>query len=414
MEWLILIFLVPLILVPIVLLCGFAGCGFPDVTFAPDAPTTPTTPTTPTDPANFTKATANGTDKIDLAWQHNSPTVLFTVARTAPTPKVILQSKPDLAVTDSGLDEGTDFFYTLTAKDGAAPPSTPPTEASATTKPNAPTNLIALPEDLSHIVLTWNHVRTKSTKNITFKITDTLKTPPVGTTEISTSATKDPTDPTRYTYSHTVDQGSEHEYRVAAVVDGFDNSKASKVMSDPSDPASAIASWRTVYNHPLTLDEVGTFGGFTIVQRIDAAHLTGVGSQSKVRVTLHGSTVATGANLVINKVTISQAVVAPEWNSAAPITQLRFGGAFAVTIPKNTTKLSDQTNYTLVAGKDIIIAFDITSGPLGKLAPFTGPSMYSKPNVTEAMVLIPSLPNRTAGYTKRINSVYIVEKIEVL
>jgi len=405
MDWFVLIFLVPLILVPIVLLCGFSGCG----ELLPPDPDTPTTPKK-TDPANFTKATANGTDKIDLAWQHTSPTALFTVARTAPTPKVLLQSKPDLVVTDSGLDEGTDFFYTLTAQDGADDPSKA-SEASATTKPNAPTNLVALPEDVNHIVLTWNHVRTKSTKNITFKITDTPKTPPGSTTEIPTSATIDPTDPTRYTYSHTVVAGSEHEYRVTAVVDGFDNSKLSQVMSNPSDPASAIASWRTVYNHPLTLDDGGIFAGFTIVQRIDAAHITGVGSQSKVRVTLHGSTVATGANLVINKVTISQAAVAPEqeWNSIAPITQLRFGGASAVTIPKNTTKVSDKTNYTLVVGKDLIIAFEITAGPLGKLAPFTGPHMYSK-NVTEAGTL-----TRAANYDKtRSNSVYIVEKIEVL
>ena len=407
MDWFVLIFLVPLILVPIVLLCGFSGCG----ELLPPDPDTPTTPKK-TDPANFTKATANGTDKIDLAWQHTSPIALFTVARTAPTPKVLLQSKPDFAVTDSGLDEGTDFFYTLTAQDGADDPSKA-SEASATTKPNAPTNLVALPEDVNHIVLTWNHVRTKSTKNITFKITDTPKTPPGSTTETSTSATKDPTDPTRFSFSHTVDAGSEHEYRVTAVVDGFDNSKVSQVMSNPSDPASAIASWRSVYNHPLTTNDTALVGDFTIVQRIDAAHVTGVGSQSKVRVTLRGSTTA---KLVIDKVTISQAAIAPEqpWNSTAPITQLRFGGASAVTILANSPpRVSDKTNYTLVASKDLIIAFDITAAvALGKLAPFAGPNMYSKLNVTEAMVIIP--PNRTAGYTAHNNSVYIVEKIEVL
>jgi hypothetical protein len=411
MEWLILIFVVPLILVPIVLLCGFAGCSSFGTSEDSVPPTsTPATPTKTTAPTNFT-ATAKGTDKIDLEWQHASPTAKFTVRRTAPDPIVLAPATPADSLLDSGLNDGTDIYYDLTAKDGIADPSDP-IGAQATTKPNAPTNLVALPEDPTHIVLTWNHV-TKSTKNISFKISDTLKTGLGGTTEIAPAGTKDPTDPTLYTYSHTVDMGSEHEYRVTAVVDGFDNGVAQKVMSDPSDPASALALWRTVYNNPLTLNE-GGFAGSTIVQRIDAAHLMGVGSQSKVRITLRGSLAAAAADLIINKVTISQAAVAPEqlWNSIAPITQLRFGNKFDVTIPATTTKLSDKADYILVAGKDLIIAFDITSGPLGKLAPFAGPNMYSKPNVTEAVVTIP--PNRTAGYTAHNNSVYIVEKIEVL
>ncbi len=408
MEWFLLIFLVPLILVPIVLLCGFAGCssfGTSNDPVDPTATATPT-PTKTTAPTTFT-ATAKGTDEIALEWQHTSPTAKFTVRRTAPDPKVLATDTPDHSLSDAGLNDGTDIYYDLTAKDGIDDPSDS-IGAKATTKPNAPTNLVALPEDVTHIVLTWNHV-TKSPKNITFKISDTLKTAPGGTTEISPTVTKAPTDP-NYTYSHTVDVGSEHEYRVTAVVDGFDNGKASEVKSDPSDPATAIASWRTVYNNPLTLSE-GGFAGFTIVQRIDATHILGVGSQSKVRVTLRGSTTA---NLVINKVTISEAAAAGQaWNSTAPIMELHFAGASAVTIPANTARLSDKTNYTLVAGKDQIIAFDITSGPLGKLAPFAGPSMYSKgPNVTEAVVSIP--PNRTAGYTAHNNSVYIVEKIEVL
>ena len=413
MEWFILIFLVPLILVPIVLLCGFAGCSSFSASDDPPPTSTPPTPapSKTTSPTNFT-ARAKGTDEIALEWQHTSPTAKFTVRRTAPDPIVLATATPAHSVSDPGLNDGTDIYYDLTAKDGINDPSDS-IPAQATTKPNAPTNLVALPEDLTHIVLTWNHV-TKSPKKVTFKISDTLKTtPPSPPTEISPAVTKDSIDPTLYTYSHTVDMGSEHEYQVTAFVDGFDNSVPQQVMSDPSDPASAIASWRTVYDHPLTLNE-GGFAGSTIVQRIDAAHLIGVGTQSKVRVTLRGSLAAAAADLVINKVTISQAAVAPEqlWNSIAPITQLRFGNKFDVTIPANTQKLSDKTDYTLVAGKDLIIAFDITSGPLGKLVPFAGPNMYSKPNVAEAIVTIP--PNRTAGYTAHNNSVYIVEKIEVL
>jgi hypothetical protein len=207
------------------------------------------------------------------------------------------------------------------------------------------------------------------------------------------------------------------EYRVIAIVDGFDNSVPKEVRSNPSVPVSAITSipitpWRTVYDRGLATNE-GGWEGSTIVQRIDAAHLIGVGSPSKVRVTLRGS-IATGEKLVINKVTISQAAAAGQaWNPAADLTPLLFGGASAVTIPATAAPtLSDETNYTLVAGKDLIIAFDISpaagSGSARVLG-LTNCTMYSKKNVTEA-----GTSPRTAGYTTHINSVYIVRKIEVL
>jgi hypothetical protein len=119
---------------------------------------------------------------------------------------------------------------------------------------------------------------------------------------------------------------------------------------------------------------------------------------------------STAANLIINKVTISQAAAAGQlWNSAADLIEVRFGGASGVTIPANTSKISDETNYNLVLGKDLIVAFDInaTNGA-ARRAVLAGPVMYSKKNTAEA-----SLQNRTGNYTPHANSVYIVEKIEV-
>jgi len=397
MDWLILIFLVPIVLIPIVLLCGFAGCGL-DVVGQAAPPLLP--------PSNLS-GVADGTSKIMLNWAYNTVGAKFIVERAPPggsfaplDSNVAATNFPDLTVT-----EGSTFLYQVRAfMPGAGGSATAPSNiATVTTIPATPTNLVPTLIGTSQVQLSWTNASATATK---FSL-EHRSSPGSGWSEIYKGTAK--TSP-----STPLTPGGGDEYRVIAIVDGFDNSVPKEVRSNPSVPVSAITSipitpWRTVYNHPLTLSE-GGFAGFTIVQRIDAAHLTGVGSPSKVRVTLRGST---AANLVINKVTISQAAAAGQaWNSAAPITQLRFGGASVVTIPANTARLSDETNYTMVAGKDLIIAFDITSGPLGKLAPFTGPNMYSKPNVTEAMVLIP--PNRTAGYTIHSNSVYIVEKIEVL
>jgi hypothetical protein len=182
-----------------------------------------------------------------------------------------------------------------------------------------------------------------------------------------------------------------------------------------SEPASATATtgggWRTAYDHPLTTNDT-VVARSTIVQRIDAASLIDAGSQ--VRVTLRGST---EGGLKISKVMISQAAAAGQaWDSAADATELRFGGVSGVELPASTpplSKLSDETNYTLVADEDLIIAFDIgpDDGSTGKVqfpGPI-GPNMYSKESVTEAGV-----SNRTGDYQTTINSAYIVEKIEVL
>jgi hypothetical protein len=395
MDWLILIFLVPLALIPIVLLCGFAGCGLDVVGSAVPL----------LSPSNLS-GVADGTNKIILNWINNTAGANFIVERAPPGGSFapINSNVPGTTFPDSTVTEGRTFLYQVRAfmSGGGGAPTAPSNIATVTTLPATPTNLVPTLIGASQVQLSWTNASATATK---FSL-EHRSSPGSPWSEINKgTANTSPASP--------LTPGGGDEYRVIAIVDGFDNSVPKEVRSNPSVPVSAITSipitpWRTVYDHGFTTDE-GGWEGFTIVQRIDAAHLTGVGSPSKVRVTLRGST---AANLVINKVTISQAAAAGQaWNSAADLTELRFGGASGVTIPATTAAtLSDETNYTLVAGKDLIIAFDISpaAGSSRKLG-LTNCTMYSKKNVTEAGTSI-----RTAGYTTHINSVYIVRKIEVL
>ena len=67
MEWLILILLVPLVLLPVIALSGFAGC---DRVFGLRR-----VPPAPPDPPSDLRATATGTDRIELSWTDNSTSI---------------------------------------------------------------------------------------------------------------------------------------------------------------------------------------------------------------------------------------------------------------------------------------------------------------------------------------------------
>jgi hypothetical protein len=164
------------------------------------------------------------------------------------------------------------------------------------------------------------------------------------------------------------------------------------------------------YNVPLTTDDPG-LAGRTIVQRIDAGHITSAGA--KVRLTLRGST---AGNLVINKVTISQPATAGHaWDSAAVPIEVHFNnGQSGVTIPANATQanaaVSDVTNYNLVLGQDLFIAFDIsTTNGSARRATMPGPTQYFKANTAEAAVQI-----RSPTYQTFAGTVFIIDKIEVV
>jgi hypothetical protein len=264
-------------------------------------------------------------------------------------------------------------------------------------QPAAPSNLVATPVSSSEIDLTWTD--NAATSTTAFRIARKENgAPPVD----PTSAANPPPAPGGMQQQwkdfedSSLKPGTPYEYQVfAKVVD-------QESVGSNTAPATTFAE---AYNVPLTTDDPG-LEGRTIVQRIDAGHITSAGA--KVRLTLRGSTVG---NLVINKVTISQPATAGHaWDSAADLIEVRFGGASGVTIPANTEKRSDITNYTLVLGKDLLVAFDIsTTDGSARRATMPGPTQYFKPNTAEAAV-----QTRSANYQTFAGRVSIVEKIEVV
>ena len=300
MDWLILIFVVPLVLIPLVFLTGFAGCEF-----------------------------------------HHG--------------------------TVSGNGNGA--------------------------QPAAPSDLVATPVSSSEIDLTWTDNATNTTA---FRIDRSEN----GATPVPIPASVSPG--MQQAFADTgLNAATSYEYQVfAKVVDQ---------ESDGSDKKTA-ATFPEAYNVPLTTDDPG-LEGRTIVQRIDAGHITSAGA--KVRLTLRGST---AGNLVINKVTISQPATAGHaWDSAAVPIEVHFNnGQSGVTIPANATQanaaVSDVTNYNLVLGQDLFIAFDIsTTDGSARRATMPGPTQYFKANTAEAAVQI-----RSPNYQTFAGRVSIIDKIEVV
>jgi hypothetical protein len=131
---------------------------------------------------------------------------------------------------------------------------------------------------------------------------------------------------------------------------------------------------------------------------------------------LRGSTVA---NLVINKVTISQAAtVGQPWDSAGVIKEVLFNnGQSGVTILANATKanpaVSDVTDlvFNLAPGQDLLIAFDIsTTDGSARRATMPGPTQYRNLGPPEAAKPPPRSPN----YSTFAGRVSIIDKIEVV
>jgi hypothetical protein len=201
--------------------------------------------------------------------------------------------------------------------------------------------------------------------------------------------------------------GKPYEYQVFASVAAQE--------SDGSDKKTAT-TFAEAYNVPLTTPDPG-LEGRTIVQRIDGGHITSAsGAGGKVRLTLRGSTVA---NLVINKVTISQpATIGQAWDSAGVIKEVLFNnGQSGVTILANATKanpaVSDVTSHDFVLGpgQDLLIALDIsTTDGSARRATMPGPTQYQKLGPPEAAKPPPRSPN----YQTFAGRVSIIDKIEVV
>jgi hypothetical protein len=114
---------------------------------------------------------------------------------------------------------------------------------------------------------------------------------------------------------------------------------------------------------------------------------------------------------VIDKVSISPAVSIGElWDSIEEPADVPATGPAGVTLSANTATTLDPVDYILTPTKDLIIAFDINSAGGGaRKADLPGFSFFFRANTDEA-----AKRNRSSGYQTMANTVFLVEKIEVL
>ncbi|RBP45378.1 hypothetical protein DES53_103376 [Roseimicrobium gellanilyticum] len=390
MEWLLLALLAPLVLVPVVLMCGFAGCG----SFgAGEAPTTP--------PPTSLIAERTGDRKITLRWTHPEATAKFRISRgessgsVAPVPA--LQDIAGTQADDIDLPEGTTFFYQLIATDvtgtvlSAAFTSA---EASATTRPAAPSDLVATP-GLNSSNLTWKNNSNKATRftleraGANFEITQSGGAPPAHQDTTTTP-------------------GTTYEYRLRAFVDGVNKGVPERVVSVPDVKVTVTTlSFKPVFPPPtgmpvpLTTDQAAP--GFCFVQRIGTDRLANSGTQ--VRVTIRGA--VTGP-LILSAITISHAVPSGEaWDSAAPLVLLGTN----VTVPAGVSVTLPPAAFALDKTKPLLIAFDVSS-TMGQGNVRYGPlvdaqtKMYVKAATQQAQTA-----NRASDFQPS-NNFYLIEKIE--
>lgn len=398
MDWLILIFLVPAIIVPIVLLWGFAGCKSFD-TADPDKTAAPTN----------LKATAKGTSLISLQWDDNAGgTAKFKVTRVeegspAPPPKPY-DNLPDKTFDDmADLKEGTTYFYTVQATLPGASISNPSNQSAATAFPATPSNVTATPQEVNRIDLSWTN---NSNKADQFIIVDTL---------ISAGSVPDTKVPkgASQPFPVLVPEGSAHEFQVLAFVKGFqENTSQPEVKSLPSVPP--VPAKPLAFKAMLTTDQPNRQGR-CLVQRIPKGLLKNTGSQ--IKITVRGSGVA---SLTIDRIYISQPAAAGNpWDSlpSGPprgLTKVvsKGLGEPAVLLPAGSRRTFGPLNYDLDQANDVLIAFDISTdmgqGNLISVA-LLGATAYLRANTQQAAV-----DDRGPGYTDDPNTLYLVEKIEVV
>lgn len=381
MDWLILILGVPAILIPLVLLFGFAGCG-PNAAFctndsdcpvgtvcAPDGSCVPAggdqNNPPPSAPDNLA-ATALDDHRVSLTWTNNDLVATdFEIERTPEdggvdeVELIPAPNSPTGATDRLRLLAGVTYIYRVRALLEGAPPSEFSDPSSATVFPAAPVNLVATPVDIDKIVLTWDNASAIATDYFVQH-----RVPQGAFADIPNSrggAT---------TFTHQGDpslvEGTPHEYRVFAVLDGVENDLPQPgLTSAASATASATTlAFRAAFTAPpatLTNDQTGA-EGFTVVVRLSTTLLVAGGNQ--VRMLLRGST--TGS-LTFDRITISQtadsqpgATGTDPYDAAPDIIDVVPSAAFpsGVTIPPNTAVTVGPVSYTLDPLKDLLLAFD--------------------------------------------------------
>jgi hypothetical protein len=411
MDWLILILGLPAILIPLVLLFGFAGC-VPAAVCTDDRDCPPGTrcaadgSCVPVGDANLPPAApqnlaaiALSDHSVSLTWTNAEPAAdgfRFERTQEAGDPEEItprLNPSSTGATDESGLQEGVTYIYRVRALLGEEASN----ESFATVFPAAPVNLVATPAGIDQIDLSWNNASTIATD---FSVERRGST---GFAEIARVAGT--------TFSDAgLGEGVQHDYRVFAVIDGFEDSQRQPVIKSAAASASArTLAFTAAFTAPpglLSTDQAGD-EGFCLVQRLNSALLTASGTQ--VRMVLRGST---AGDLRLDRVTISQPAVATTaadpYDSGTDLTDVAAG----VQIAANTAVTVGPVAYALDRTKDLIIAFDISNAQNEgnvRFGALTGADAFARPATAEAGV-----QDRTTGYPDiGADTLFLIEKIDV-
>jgi hypothetical protein len=423
MEWLVLVLVMPLIIVVVVLLYGFVGCGLDEAGSGPSEKEAA--------PSNL-KATALGTDTIELEWQDNAggAATSFKVERLFPGGSPANPNPVSSPVDDTQLPDGTDHTYQVTAVlFGGNYDSDPSNDATATTHPNPPSNLKLTPQDVDQIDLEWDHV-TKSNKRIDFLVEHRPTAGGVWNSVVTFTKVSDHT-----TYPHKdpvlLSPGSEHEYRVTALaVDGFVPHAINTPV--PSTPVTGqTRTWAVAFSAALTTNQPN-FNGYCLIQKISKPLKNG----TKVRITLRGASVGL---LTINRIYISQVDPARQpYDSldAGPpggltkVVDIDLGdqpvmlGVIPSPFPDPTARTLD-VDYSLDGTKDLLVAFDISNAAGQGNVKFvklpgtgTGTNLFSRaatePPGEAKKAHRSNTPDVPPRYITQPDVVYLVERIEVL
>jgi hypothetical protein len=273
----------------------------------------------------------------------------------------------------------------FTAQDPLPDPDTPDPDTPA--KPPAPFNLQVTTVTENLVELQWEHTTVGASFKIERAETATPFDPNHGDSPVDAKFVDGAVLP-----------GTDYFYRVRAVVGG--------ITSDESNTVKAhTLAWKETYGSPLTTVD-GFYTDFCMVQRIDKSVLKFNGS--KVRVTLRGAT----GTPVIDEAYISQADpgAANPYDSFGDLTLL--GTNIGQPAPQPNPVVLGPIDYKLVKSQDLIVAFDISGSNNGTLRAIAGVGIstcYVRAGTNEAKEQI-----RTAGYAAKPNTVFLVERIEVL
>jgi hypothetical protein len=438
MDWFILLLLVPVILAPIVLLCGFAGCtvarhcerdadcpastrcddgGCVDILVPGEV--------APSVPENLV-ATAISEDEIRVSWENTDPAApdFFRLERHGegeedfgPIPGAPAQLTLE-TFQDQGLPEGTTFFYQVSAcnSGGCSQPSERDS-ATATTFPAAPSNLIATPVDANRIDLTWTN--NSARPGILFMIEHRLNAADPFTELVRVTATA---------FSHApLNEGSAHEYRVIAVLVGFQEGAAVEVRSAPSAAVPTRTS-AVAFQATLTTDQA-LLEGFCLVQRIPSALLSSnpavPNSGNRVKITVRGST---AGSLTIDRIYLSRVNPGGDLYDSLPggvpggITRVLDAslGDPPLALAAGFAQTLGPTLFDFLPTEDMLVAMDISStAGEGNVRFATGigaSTLFFRVGTQQAAVAdrAPNATDPTAFQPGPAGQHYLVEKIEVL